>query len=189
MINFQTLLDKYKIKADANMLLDMWNESHRHFHNLDHLSSLIEQIYVQYGDNKIDEKQKELLCLTALFHDIFYEPNRQDNEERSADFFINLCEDKNNDILEVKDAIIDTKEHSSSKPLSKIFNKFDMSVCESDIDVLLNWEDGISEEYIPFYGKEKYKEGRLSFLESLLDKYPNNSENLLKLIDWVKENY
>ena len=98
MINFQTLLDKYRIKADANMLLDMWNESHRHFHNLDHLTSLIDQIYEQYGDNKIDEKQKDLLCLTALFHDIFYEPNRQDNEDRSADFFISLCENKNNDI-------------------------------------------------------------------------------------------
>lgn len=34
-----------------------------------------------------------------------------------------------------------------------------------------------------------YKMGRLQFLENLLDKYPNNTENLLKLIDWIKTNY
>ena len=31
-------------------------------------------------------------------------------------------------------------------------------------------------------------EGRLKFLESLLDKYTHNTENLLKLVDWVKNN-
>ena len=49
-----------------------------------------------FNDNKINEKQKELLCLTALFHDIVYEPTRNDNEEKSAEFFMGLCEDKNN---------------------------------------------------------------------------------------------
>ena len=34
-----------------------------------------------------------------------------------------------------------------------------------------------------------YKEKRLLFLESLIDKYPNNIDNLLKLIDFVKNNY
>ena len=56
-----------------------------------------------------------------------------------------------------------------------------------DFDQLLEWENGIHEEY-KAYG-EAYKEGRLKFLESLLDKYPHNTENLLKLVDWVKTNY
>jgi hypothetical protein len=38
------------------------------------------------------------------------------------------------------------------------------------------------------YG-DSYKDGRLKFLESILDKYPHNTENLLKLVDWVKNNY
>jgi hypothetical protein len=62
-----------------------------------------------------------------------------------------------------------------------------MNIVERDFDQLLEWESGIREEY-KAYG-DMYKMGRLQFLESLLDKYPHNTDNLLKLIDWVKTNY
>jgi hypothetical protein len=62
-----------------------------------------------------------------------------------------------------------------------------MSIVERDFDQLLEWENGIAEEF-KAYG-ELYKDGRLKFLESLLDKYPHNTENLLKLVEWVKNNY
>lgn len=188
-MNLQSLLDKYGIKANINMLLDMWNESHRSYHNLNHLNDILGQINESWGNGRIDENQKEKLILTALFHDIVYEPTRQDNEERSAQFFEYLCQDKNNsDIKDIKSAILDTKTHTSSTPLSETFNQFDMSIVERDFDQLIDWERGIHEEY-SVYGNDMYKEGRLKFLESLLDKYPSNSENLLKLIDWVKTNY
>jgi hypothetical protein len=63
-----------------------------------------------------------------------------------------------------------------------------MNIVERDFDQLLEWENGIHDEF-KGYGNEKYKEGRLKFLESILDKYPHNTENLLKLVDWVKNNY
>ena len=187
-MNLQLLLEKYNIKADVNMLLDMWNESHRHFHTLDHLNDIIDQIKEFKSYSSLSNKEYEKLLLTALFHDIIYEPTKQDNEERSAEFMMSLCEDKSNsDILDVKNAILDTKTHSSSTPLAETFNRFDMNIVERDFDQLLKWEEGIHEEF-KVYG-DLYKEGRLHFLESLLDKYPNNTENLLKLIDWVKTNY
>jgi hypothetical protein len=62
-----------------------------------------------------------------------------------------------------------------------------MNIVERDFDQLLDWEKGISEEF-SVYPKEQYKEGRLKFLESLLDKYPNNTENILQLIEYVKSN-
>jgi len=188
-MNLQSLLNKYGIKVDLNMLLDMWNESHRSFHNLDHLNDIIDQINEQSSFGLLEEKQKEKLYLTALFHDIIYEPTRSDNEERSADFFMNLCHEKTNpDILEIRDAILDTKEHKSATPLAESFNEFDMNVVERDFEQLLHWERGIHNEYASF-GNDMYKQGRLKFLESLLDKYPNNTDNLLQLIDWVKNNY
>jgi predicted metal-dependent HD superfamily phosphohydrolase len=100
-----------------------------------------------------------------------------------------LCVEKSNkDILDIRDAILDTKEHKSSTPLAEKFNKLDMNIVERDFDQLLGWERGIHEEY-KVYGDDMYKVGRLQFLESLLDKYPMNSDNLMKLIDWVKTNY
>jgi pantetheine-phosphate adenylyltransferase len=185
-MDLQQLLNKWEIKCDVNTILAMWNESHRHYHNLNHLNDLIEQI----NENKTQYSQKEYekMMLAALFHDCVYDPMRSDNEEKSADFFMECLIDKSNkDLLEVKQMILDTKTHESTTPLSEKFNQLDMNIVERDFNQLLDWEEGIYNEY-KAYG-EKYKEGRLQFLESLLDKYPNNTDNLIKLVDWVKNNY
>lgn len=183
----QELLDKWNIKINYNVLLSMWNESHRSYHTQNHLLDLIDQINEsknQFESNK--DYEKMVLC--ALFHDCIYDPMRNDNEEKSAEFFINCCQEKNNpDILDIKQMILDTKTHEATTPLSEKFNQMDMSIVERDFNQLLEWEKGIREEY-KAYG-DMYKMGRLQFLESLLDKYPHNTENLLKLIEYVKTNY
>lgn len=182
----QELLDKWGIKVDYNILLSMWNESHRSYHTQNHLLELIEQINEQ--KSKLSQTQYEKLMLCALFHDIVYDPMRQDNEEKSAEFFINCCSEKGNqDLLEVKQMILDTKTHEATTDLSELFNHFDMKVVEMDYEKLLEWERGIHDEY-QSYG-DLYKTGRLHFLESLLDKYPHNTDNLLKLIQYVKNTY
>jgi predicted metal-dependent HD superfamily phosphohydrolase len=185
-MNLQELLNKWNIKCDVNLLLSMWNESHRHYHTLNHLNDVIDQI--NEDKSKYSEKEYEKLMLAALFHDCVYDSMSSTNEEDSANFFIECCQDKSNpDVLEVKQMILDTKTHESTTNLSESFNHYDMSIVERDFDQLLEWENGIAEEY-KAYG-EQYKEGRLKFLESLLDKYPHNTENLIKLLDWVKTNY
>ena len=179
----QELLDKWNIKLNYNILLSMWNESHRAYHNQNHLLDLINQI----NENKSkfeSHKDYEKMVLCALFHDCVYDPMRNDNEEKSAEFFVNCCQEKNQDILDIKKMILDTKTHESTTPLSEKFNLLDMNIVERDFDQLLEWENGIEFEY-KAYG-EMYKMGRLQFLESLLDKYPHNTENLLKLINVVK---
>ena len=179
----QELLDKWNIKLNYNILLSMWNESHRAYHNQNHLLDLISQI----NENKSkfeSHKDYEKMVLCALFHDCVYDPMRNDNEEKSAEFFVNCCQEKNQDILDIKQMILDTKTHESTTPLSEEFNQLDMNIVERDFDQLLEWENGIEFEY-KAYG-EMYKMGRLQFLESLLDKYPHNTENLLKLINVVK---
>jgi predicted metal-dependent HD superfamily phosphohydrolase len=182
----QELLDKWNIKLDYNTLLSMWNESHRHYHNQNHLLDLIEQIN-ENKSNFDSQKDYEKMILCALFHDCVYDPMRSDNEERSAEFFENCCQNKSSDMFEIKQMILDTKTHESKTQLSEKFNYYDMNIVERDFDQLLEWENGIGQEY-KAHG-ELYKVGRLSFLESLLDKYPHNTENLIKLVDWVKINY
>ena len=184
-MDLQQLLEKWGIKCDINTILSMWNESHRSYHNLNHLNDLISQI----NENKsnFSEKEYEKLMLVAIFHDVVYYPSSQTNEEDSVKFLMECSVDANKDILDVKQMILDTKTHNSTTKLSESFNKYDMNIVERDFDQLLEWEKGISEEH-SVYPKEQYKEGRLKFLESLLDKYTHNTENLLKLVDWVKNN-
>ena len=186
-MELQELLNNWNIKCDVNTLLSMWNESHRHYHTLNHLNDLIDQI--NENKSKYSGKEYEKLILTALFHDCVYDTMVDDNEEKSADFFMECCQDKSNrDVLEVKQMILDTKTHESTKNLSESFNRYDMSIVERDFNQLLDWERGISKEF-EGYSKEVYKNGRLKFLESVMDNYPKNTENLLKLVDWVKTNY
>lgn len=182
----QEILDKWGIKIDYNLILSMWNESHRSYHNQNHLLDLVNKI--NEIKSSISQKEYEKLLITALFHDIVYDPMRNDNEEKSAQFFIESVSDKqNSDIQDIKQMILDTKNHEPETKLSKIFCSLDMSVVEGDFEELLDWEKGINQEY-KAYGP-LYKEGRVKFLESLMDHYPSNSENILKLIDWVKNNY
>jgi predicted metal-dependent HD superfamily phosphohydrolase len=182
----QELLDKWNIKLDYKVLLSMWNEPHRHYHTQNHLLDLIDQI--NEAKSYLDShKNYEKLILCALFHDCVYDPTKSNNEEESAKFFLRCCQEKNEDTKHIYQMILDTKEHKSEDKLSTMFNHFDMIIVESNFDKLLEWEIGINEEY-KVYGTE-YKIGRIQFLESLLDKYPHNTENLLKLIDWVKTNY
>jgi predicted metal-dependent HD superfamily phosphohydrolase len=179
------LLDKWNIKVNYNVLLAMWNESHRAYHTQNHLLDLIDQINEsknQFESNK--DYEKMILC--ALFHDCVYDPMRSDNEEKSAEFFLSCCQEKNQDILNIKQMILDTKTHEATTPLSEKFNQMDMNIVERDFDELLEWERGIRFEFEPRYGYESYKIGRVQFLEKILDKYPHNTENLLKLIDFVK---
>ena len=95
-MKYQDLLNKYKIKANLEMLLDMWNESHRSYHGLNHLMDISDMILEDFLNKKINEKTYEKLILTNLFHDIVYNPTRNDNELKSAEFFMNMCLDKNN---------------------------------------------------------------------------------------------
>jgi pantetheine-phosphate adenylyltransferase len=183
-MDLQQLLEKCNIKCDINTVLSMWNESHRSYHNLNHLNDLISQI--NENKSKFSEKEYEKLMLSAIFHDIVYDPSSSTNEEDSANFLMECVVDKSNkDILEVRQIILDTKTHNSTTNLSESFNKYDMNIVERDFEKLLEWEKGISEEF-SVYPKVQYKEGRLKFLESLLDRYPNNSGNLLQLIEHVK---
>lgn len=185
-MDIQNILNKWLIRCDFNnLILPMWSEEHRHYHSLSHLNDLL--IMINNDKDNYTEKDYEKLILVSIFHDIIYDPKSLTNEEDSANFFINCCIDKMNpDILHIKEMILDTKSHKPKSKLSKCFIKYDMNIVERDFDKLLEWEEGIAKEY-SFYSN--YKNKRLDFLESLLDKYPNNTENLLKLIDWVKNNY
>jgi len=187
-MELQLILDKFGIRCDVRLILDKWNESHRYYHNLDHLTDLISKINEDFGNNKISKNDRDKLIITALFHDVVYEPSRHDNEERSVDFFMKLCSEKYDiDIVEIKQMILDTKKHVASTPLSQIFIDYDMGICSEGYDRLLEWESGIRMEY-SHIDESDYKKNRLIFLESIIDKYPNNSDNILDLINFVKTN-
>jgi hypothetical protein len=119
-MNIQKLLDKYKIKLDHKMILDMWNESSKSKYNLDYLTNILEYINKDYSEFKIDEKTKEKLELVSLFNNVL------SDKEKCCEFLINSCLDKENqDIKDVVLVINDSKQYEDLDQLDSIlFNKY-----------------------------------------------------------------
>jgi predicted metal-dependent HD superfamily phosphohydrolase len=186
----QQILDKYGINVHVRQLIAMWDDDTRHYHNTTHLEDLVRLIKEDKAEDAAkNDTEYDQLMLAALFHDIIYRPGRGDNEELSAAFFQKSCSNPNDPVLqEVHQAILDTKSHVSTTPLSAKFNRYDMNIVERGYDELLAWEKGIYEEY-KGAGKHAYKLGRLAFLKSLLEQYPHNRENLERLTEYVENGY
>lgn len=182
----QSILTKWNITMSVDEILNRWSEPHRHFHTTKHLFDLISKVNQRKGS--ISTTDYEKLIIVALFHDIVYNPTSSTNEEDSAEMFTSSITELTTDAIEIRQAILDTKSHHATTFISKIFCTLDMSVIEGGFNELLEWEKGIWGEYQVF-GKEAYKIGRLKFLNTLLNEYPQNADNLNSLIKWVEENY
>lgn len=188
-MNLQKVLDEYGVVCDVRILLDKWNESHRYYHDISHLLNIIELINEDYGSGIISESEKNKLIISAIFHDIIYDVGSDMNEYNSAEFFMGLCREKFDiDVVEIKQIILDTKDNIGSTPLSVKFQEYDMKIFEENLENLLVWESNIRKEY-NIYSNEQYKKTRILFLESVMDKYPNNMDNILDLINFVSSNY
>jgi predicted metal-dependent HD superfamily phosphohydrolase len=55
-------------------------EPHRHYHTLDHIAALLALL----GGHAYGARDRDALTLAILFHDVVYDPARQDNEQASA---------------------------------------------------------------------------------------------------------
>lgn len=177
-MNFQAILDKWNIQWDAKELLDMWNEPHRAYHTDSHLNDLVGQIA---ECDEVDEHEREMLYLAALFHDVVYDPWRSDNEIRSVHILLERASDTE-DIRHIAQIISDTRNHRPTSTLSAIFCQMDMSVVLGPWEELIAWEVGIAFEY-SFLPKDEYRKKRLEFLREMVRVYPQNAKNLQMLID------
>jgi predicted metal-dependent HD superfamily phosphohydrolase len=67
-------------EAVLKELLRAYSEPNRHYHTPDHIASLLRQLE-EHGLPVVD---RDAVALAILFHDIVYDPLREDNEDRSA---------------------------------------------------------------------------------------------------------
>jgi predicted metal-dependent HD superfamily phosphohydrolase len=129
-----------------------------------------------------------MLLITALFHDIIYNPYRNDNEERSAELLLHLADKSNlGDINQIVACILDTKRHIPSSPLSAIFSEMDMNIIKQPFTKLLEWEAGIAYEY-SYLPRETYLIRRIIFLQDMVRRYPENAGALSELIEYLEKN-
>lgn len=145
-----------------------YSEASRYYHTLDHVEALL-----LYIDRYADElSEVETLRWGALYHDIIYDAEQQDNEEQSAELAKDHLGAMNVDTTTVKrvsELIVATKTHEANEADFDLcfFLDIDLSILATDWAVYEQYTRDIRQEYI-VYPDELYREGRKKVLEHFL---------------------
>lgn len=102
-----------------------YSEPHRHYHDQQHLAHCLEQLDLAASEIR-DPDQVEI---AIWFHDVVNEPGRNDNEQRSADYFKALADDRMDPdfVAAVVDLILVTTHRDRPKDLDHQF------ICDIDL--------------------------------------------------------
>lgn len=151
-------------------ILNRYKETHRYYHNIDHIYYML-RIASEYGLISDD------LVLAIAFHDIICDPQRSDNEERSAGLCDVALKHSSLDVKRIStiaDAILDTKTHEHySSELSKILCDLDLHNLYGSYSVYYDSLYRIFKEY-QYLDFKSFIEGRTKILK----KYGVNEERI-----------
>lgn len=179
-----SLMDKVANQELSNLylqaLLSAYSETHRHYHNLTHIMHVVDLL------NEADVND-DAVYLAALYHDYVYQPDKSDNESRSADIAelqltsMGFSEDV---INRVKMLIMATKHHiiDATDPSGALFVDADMAILGSSTKRYQDYIEGVRKEYNA-YPDNVYKVGRDLFLEKLL------ASDRIYISDWFYDAY
>ena len=181
-ITFEKVLEIYISKLSIKDLERRWNEPHRHYHNIDHLTTILKEIEKTPGFKELNVYAKHALLLVAFFHDAVYNPKKDDNEEQSVKLF--LKDFGGNLVMSdtVCSLIMTTKYRR--RPLTKLKKMFweaDNAGFKKGYTSLMKSEKLIQKEYshVP---KEKFREAKIKFLESNFGLFGLKVDNDLKKV-------
>ena len=158
-------------------VLDNYRESHRFYHTTQHLFDVISQLV------KLDNFDDELF-LAAVYHDAVYNAKANDNEEKSAELFLehainsDLFQDQKNNISRF---ILDTKLHKASSEKSQLLITADLNILDQPFSKLLEYERQIFKEF-QFVDYKIYLPKRIEVLNQL-----NKNGKLDLLIEYLKQ--
>lgn len=161
-------LDPAKSQEVGDYLLAQYSASSRHYHGAGHILSMLEG----FDATKASFKQPLAAELAIFFHDVIYDPSRQDNEEESAKKLQALLGGLvDRTLLETAARGIEaTRQHvlTPSHDINLLID-LDMAVLGQPWPVYERYAKGVMQEYLPVYGEMAYRHGRRTlFLEPTL---------------------
>ncbi|MFH1383524.1 MAG: pantetheine-phosphate adenylyltransferase [Candidatus Omnitrophota bacterium] len=191
------------IEAIFDEIIEKYSEKGRYYHNLDHIEYMLKEL-----ENVKDRaNDRAALTFAIWFHDIIYDSTRNDNEEKSADCAVDVCNKlKLSDTFaeRVKELILITKHHevSPDDTDAKILIDLDLAilggaqiasvqfilgfsdyvVIEAAERVLKQYDHGIRKEF-SFVDGMAYVVGRSEILQKFLDR------DFIYHFDYFREKY
>ena len=160
--------DRAVSKKFYSELVTSYSEKGRHYHNLNHLESLLQQI-LPIADQLRD---LDTVLFALYYHDAVYHVLRKDNEERSARLAqkrLTILNFDSNRIEICKQHILATKTHGLSNDSdTNFFVDADLSILGQDSLTYKRYAEGVRKEY-SIYPDIIYKPGRKKVLTHFLE--------------------
>lgn len=109
-------------------LISHYQQSHRHYHNLTHLS----ECFVWFDEIKGDLYRPNLVAIALFYHDVIYNPKSSTNEQDSSDMMKGELQDilSEQELAIINEFILATKHH-----INPLTNEY-----KHDLDYLLDMD-------------------------------------------------
>lgn len=145
-----------------------YGEPHRRYHTRDHLTAVLDLVD-ELADHAADPG---LVRLAAWFHDAVYDPERADNEERSARLAARMLADTDlgePDVGQVVRLVELTATHAPDEDDrdGQVLCDADLAILGSDPETYAAYAAAVREEYA-FVPDEFFRAGRAEVLNGLL---------------------
>ena len=137
------------------IFLAPYSTPHRFFHTEKHLER---NLMLMTKEGGVTEE----LIIANLFHDLCYDPRRQDNEQRSAQLFTDCVNGTHSLEKQIVDIILDTAEHKTDNPLNRA-ELYDINHAPSNLMDIRNIEQAIFKEY-QLFPVSTFVDSRQTFL-------------------------
>lgn len=111
----------------------------------------------------------DVLSLALFFHDVRYQPEMSDNEEKSVALFRSLVPTSPEVQDRVASMILDTRTHDTSDPASQFLLDVDLSILGAPEADYQEYCRNIRREY-DFVPDDTYRNGRIHVLTRFLEK-------------------
>lgn len=161
------------------VVLDSYSEPQRYYHTLQHIGHLLWLIkHEPIISNNIQNLTH--VVLAVFFHDIIYNPQSKDNEDKSSELFLSFYKEaacQNLDHSLVHKYIMATKTHWTNEHCKMsehwgttdmhIFLDLDMAILSVEPSDYENYADKIRQEYC-HHTEDVYRRRRINVLEQFL---------------------
>jgi predicted metal-dependent HD superfamily phosphohydrolase len=150
-------------------LIAQWSEKHRHYHTLQHLRECLEHLEEAKG---LASRPAEIEA-ALWFHDAFYDPQRSDNEQRSAQWARECASNAGiatQTAGRLHDMVMATRHQEIPDDAdARLLVDIDLSILGSDPARFQESNAQIRREYahVP---QDAYREGRMRVLRGFLDR-------------------
>jgi len=141
-----------------------YSNRNRYYHTLSHLENI-------YNELKPFSLTPEIE-FSIFYHDIVYDIQKKDNEEKSALFakkHLIKIDIPDKIITNIQRLIIETKSHKSTSSENTLFLDADLSILGSNQEIYKAYIQNIRKEYL-IYSDKEYKKGRKEVLKKFLKK-------------------